>query len=178
MNQKRNLSTGSFVSLHGHTGSANGKTWCSKTYAAWNAAKNRCTNPRNKSWASYGGRGIFMCPRWLESFENFLADMGECPVGLTLERRNNSLGYSPGNCQWATRVAQANNRRNSVFLEFNGERLTIADWARRFGFGWHVIPLRLKLGWSVERTLTTPKRRHGDHGDVLPDCLARFTGVE
>lgn len=72
----------------------------------------RCRNPRNRRFKDYGGRGITVCERWL-SFDNFLADMGEPPLGLTIERRDNDKGYEPGNCYWATYKVQANNQRRS-----------------------------------------------------------------
>lgn len=70
----------------------------------------RCTNPRNKDYGDYGGRGIHVCERWLK-FENFFADLGEIPEGLTLERKENSKGYEPGNVVFATWTEQAYNRR-------------------------------------------------------------------
>lgn len=77
----------------------------------WNAMKQRCANPRDTGFKYYGGRGITVCDRWLESFEAFYADMGPRPPGLTLERRDNSQGYSPENCYWATHTQQQRNRR-------------------------------------------------------------------
>jgi len=79
-------------------------------YYSWLAMFTRCTNPNRREWQNYGGRGIKVCQRWMD-FENFLADMGPRPVGLSLERMNNDGNYEPGNCKWATAKEQANNRR-------------------------------------------------------------------
>jgi len=84
-------------------------------YKSWVGAKARCYNPRNKEYKNYGGRGIKFCERW-EKFKNFLADMGQRPSGLTLDRINNDKGYSKKNCRWATRKEQANNRRNDNMI--------------------------------------------------------------
>ena len=82
----------------------------SLAYSSWCSMRNRCNNPNNIGYKWYGGRGITVCGRWME-FENFSADMGERPEGLTLERINNEEGYYPGNCKWATPKEQANNQR-------------------------------------------------------------------
>ncbi len=127
-----------------------------KEYTAWANAKSRCTNRNDPGFKRYGGRGIKMCARWLRSYEAFLADMGRAPAGWTLERSNNNLGYTPGNCIWAPRLAQANNHRGNRLLRFRGVRRTIAQWARILKMPKDRIRSRLRYGWSVLRTLTTP----------------------
>jgi hypothetical protein len=85
----------------------------SPEYRAWRAMIDRCDNPKNKSFHNYGGRGIKVAIRW-RSFQNFIADMGPRPPGLTLERLNNDRSYSKGNCEWASWTAQARNRRKQT----------------------------------------------------------------
>jgi len=96
---------------HGH----NTRTKRSPTYQSWSAMKLRCLNPNYKKFYLYGGRGIKVCDRWVESFENFLADMGQRPEGKTLDRYPNKDGnYEPGNCRWATQEEQHSNRNKYV----------------------------------------------------------------
>lgn len=83
----------------------------SLAYSRWTRMKGRCYNPNNKDYPEYGGRGINVCERWLESFQNFYEDMGECPEGMSLDRINVEDGYDQGNCRWATPSEQAWNQR-------------------------------------------------------------------
>jgi hypothetical protein len=94
---------------HGEADLRNSKI--TREYKSWCSMRQRCLNPNNHAYNRYGGRGIKICKRW-NKYENFLADMGRCPLGLTLDRTNNDKNYTPSNCRWATRKQQANNRRH------------------------------------------------------------------
>jgi hypothetical protein len=87
--------------------------WYTPAYKAYYAMRTRCLNPAFHAFHRYGGRGISICDRWLHSFENFYADMGQPPEGYTLERVNNDGDYAPANCKWASRAEQAVNMRRS-----------------------------------------------------------------
>jgi len=104
------------------------------TYHVWRGIKARCGNCRDKSYVRYGARGITYDARW-EIFENFLADMGEKPHGMSLDRIDNRKGYSKENCRWATRKEQQNNTRTNVRISHNGETKTVAEWCETLGLG-------------------------------------------
>lgn len=101
----------------------------SRTYGKWSSMVSRCTNPNDPRWEDYGGRGITVCLRWRHSFLYFLADMGEAPEGLTLDRfPNNDGNYEPGNCRWATPSEQVANRRPSRLRKDNAWGITGVSW--------------------------------------------------
>jgi hypothetical protein len=129
----------------------------SKTYGVWRSMLRRCYELDHQAFSDYGGRGITVCPRWRESFENFLTDMGEAPAGLTLDRYpNNDGNYEPCNCRWATPRQQANNRRSNRRVQFRGESMTVAQWADRQGITVQAMCARLKR-WPLERALVSGK---------------------
>ena len=115
----------------------------------------RCTRISGKSWADYGGRGITVCERW-RSFPNFLADMGERPLGTTLEREENDGNYDPSNCCWATKTAQARNSRKNRRVQFEGRSATLSEVAERLGANYDTLRSRLNRGWPLDRVLTGP----------------------
>jgi hypothetical protein len=124
-------------------------------YQAWKAMVARCTNDRHPAWARYGGRSITVCPRWLESFEAFLSDVGPRPSPQhSLERKRVNEGYCPSNCCWATRLEQARNKRSNRMLTLNGETLCVTAWAERLGVKAEMIRSRLRMGWTSERALS------------------------
>lgn len=124
----------------------------SPTYKAWSNMVQRCCNRRCPSWARYGKRGISVCDRWLV-FSAFLADMGEKPVGLTLERVNNALGYVPGNCVWATVSAQSRNRRTTRLVTIEGRTQCLKDWAKEKELSYIMVLKRVLRGWAPEVAL-------------------------
>ncbi len=127
----------------------------SEIYLTWTGMKDRCSNPSNPKYDRYGGRGIKVCDRWLNSFVNFSADMGKRPSGTTLDRINNNSDYEPSNCRWATRTQQARNKNNNRYFVLNGERKALPDWCELYGISYTCVYARLKRGWNIERALTT-----------------------
>lgn len=138
---------------HRHSNPLNGKP--SGAYQSWGQMKSRCLNPRHHAFSGYGGRGIAICERWLNSFEYFLEDMGERPGGLSLERIDNDGNYEPGNCKWATMLEQGNNRKTNQFLMWNGIRYTQSQLSRMVGISHGAFVKRLRR-MTVEEAMSTP----------------------
>lgn len=129
----------------------------SSEYNIWSGIKDRCLTPTNPAYGRYGGRGITICDRWRDSFENFYADMGPRPSPEhSVERKENDSGYGPNNCVWATATEQANNRRSNVFYEHGGVKKTVSELAREFDMSDVKLRKRLYRGWDLNRSLTQP----------------------
>lgn len=126
-----------------------GKGRRSPEYTVWALMIQRCEDVNVLCYPRYGGRGITVCQRWRDSFEDFLADMGPRPAGLTIERVDNDKGYEPGNCVWATPMEQAQNTRNVQHVMVLGEDLSVSAAARRLQVPAHRInnPVR-RLGMT------------------------------
>ncbi len=115
--------------------------------------KERCRNPNNPAYSSYGGRGITVCERWSD-FQNFIDDMGKKPSpSHSIERLDNDKGYSPDNCKWATKKEQSNNRRNVLRHLHNGREMTVSDIAEDTGIPRNLIALRLRSGWTISEAI-------------------------
>lgn len=162
----RSIAIGNRFRTHGLTRSS--------TYASWNAMRTRTTNPKSIGWNTYGGAGIRNCEGFM-SFDHFLKVMGERPNGLTLDRISTKNGYDCGkcddcrsrgaelNCRWADFEMQANNKTNTVYIEYDGRRLTARGWSKITGLSPQLISSRRYSGWSTERILTTPVGFHWTH---------------
>lgn len=125
-------------------------------YRCWLHIKDRCGNPKNRSYKYYGQRGIRICERWLK-IENFLKDMGRRPEGAySIDRIRNQDGYDPGNCKWATPKEQSINRRSTLLIEVDGVSKRVFEWAEQFHLTSGAIRQRLKNGWAPKEAVTTP----------------------
>lgn len=126
--QSARMTLGIRSTIHGH---ARVKKKTSE-YLSWNDMKTRCGNKNSQDYANYGGRGIKVCDRWLNSFENFLADLGLKPTKKhSLDRINVNGNYEPGNVRWSTQKAQCRNKRNNKWIEYNGNSMLISDYKNK-----------------------------------------------
>ena len=137
------------LTTHGNSKSA--------LYAVWCSMKSRCLNPKDGDFVLYGGRGITVCDEWADEFENFneWAVIAGYERGLSLDRVDNNLGYSPSNCRWASNTTQANNNRRNRRIWHDGREMTVAEWSRETGIPASRIYSRInKLSWPDERALS------------------------
>ncbi len=126
-------------------------------YNTWVGMRSRCNNPSSKDFKNYGARGIKVCDRWVNSFENFRDDMlGSYAVSLSLDRINNEGNYCMDNCRWTTKLIQNNNTRMNRVVEFNGIKKTLSQWSESLKIKRTTLRMRLDAyGWSVEKSFLT-----------------------
>jgi hypothetical protein len=136
-------------------------------YRAWQQMRLRCTDPEHEAWPDYGGRGITVCPEWLDSPQQFLADMGKKPSPKhEIDRADNDGPYCPENCRWVLRKVNCRNRRSNVVLELDGQSLTLVEWSERTGLAADAIQKRIRAGWPVALALRTPARAKAPNGQA------------
>lgn len=137
---------------HGDSRSGDGRRPMPE-YRSWSAMLNRCRNPNATGYYKYGGRGIDVCERWL-TYVNFLADMGRRPsLEYSIDRIDNTKGYYPGNCRWATRLEQSNNVRRNTLITHGSVTKTLPEWSRATGISQAALKSRLKMAWPVGQAL-------------------------
>ncbi len=128
-------------------------------FSVWLGVVRRCTDVKNPLYIYYGSRGIKVCDRWRDSYENFLADMGRKPTtGHTIERKDNDGDYTPDNCVWATKKEQMRNTRRAIRITLDGVTKVLKEWAEISGVSYKVAHYRLKVGWDPRAAIFTPAR--------------------
>lgn len=154
---------------HGH---------CTRTrrtleYSSWLNMKSRCLNPKYPRYANYGGRGIQICRRWMDSFKDFLRDVGLRPSAThSLDRIDVNGNYEPGNVRWATKSEQQRNRRVNVKITVDGQDYLLDELAERYGLKGATLRGRLNKGMEIHAALTFPLQR----GVYLPRKVNREGG--
>lgn len=129
-----------------------------KEYMAWARTKAKCQVKSHHAYKWYGGRGISMCKRWLDSYENFLSDMGRAPSKKhSLGRIDNDGNYEPSNCRWETHIQQVNNTRANRRIEYQNEIKTIAEWSRHLGMSYGLIRDRISKNWPLDKVFSSHK---------------------
>lgn len=138
-----------------------------RLFAVWNDMKQRCFNPNCYAHKDYGGRGISVADEWKDDFLCFYkwAMNNGYRQGLTIDRIDNSKGYSPDNCRWATIKEQSNNRRSNRNITYKGQTRTLAQWSEELGMNFFTLRDRLDSGWSIEKAFTQPVMRKRNKED-------------
>lgn len=127
----------------------------------------RCRRPTHPSFKYYGARGIEVCSRW-NSYPAFLADMGERPAGMSIDRINNDGNYEPGNCRWASHLTQAKNSRQAHHILRDGKTQTLKDWSKELGFSYAVACQRVMSGMTPEQALDSAMLARRNKSRVSP----------
>ena len=129
-------------------------------YNSWQSMKKRCYDPTNENFKHYGGRGIIVCDRWIDSFENFFKDMGIKPsLKHTIDRIDTNGNYSLENCKWSTPIEQGNNKRNCIILTMDSKQMTLKQACVMKNIPSGLVYNRVQHGWSIEEALNTPRMR-------------------
>lgn len=126
----------------------------SPEYRTWVKMKERCYNPNTERYPSYGGRGITVCERWLNSFENFYEDMGKKPKGYSIERINVDGNYEPNNCKWASSQEQHYNKTNTLYVEYKNENKSLSELCKIYALNYKSVWKQYKKGVTFEEILT------------------------
>lgn len=126
-----------------------------RVHRIWCAMRQRCYNPKRDGYENYGGRGIKVCKRW-NRFENFLEDMGIPKDGESIDRIDSNGDYTPKNCRWADRRVQNSNQKKNVYVEYEKEKMTVTELARRIGVRQQSLHWRLKR-MNVEEAISDLK---------------------
>lgn len=147
--EQRALRAGNRTRTHGRSGES--------IYSIWDSMLQRCENPKRKDYPRYGGRGITVCARWRDSFDAFLADMGDRPsTKHSIDRRDGDGNYEPSNCRWATATEQARNHRGNRLVTLSGKTQCLIAWCEELGISKATVNGRRSRGWSIEAALSTP----------------------
>ncbi len=152
--------------LSGHTKSCgclkrkHGYADSERLYETWRNMRRRCSDKRNNRWKQYGGKGVVVCPEWNEylAFRSWAMANGYAE-NLTIDRIDVNGNYCPQNCRWADRLTQANNTTRNRWIEYQGRRFTMAEFARYLGLSYSALQHRIERGWSLVRTVHQPPRR-------------------
>lgn len=147
-------------------------------YFVWRGLKARCTNSNNPNYLRYGGRGIQVCERWINSFETFIADMGQRPSPVhQIDRIDYDGHYEPTNCRWVTPIEQQRNRSSNVQVTYKGKTQCLKAWAEEYGADYFLTWQRFQRGWSLEECLLIPitPRNMRHHIDTIREQLKELS---
>lgn len=131
-----------------------------KLYRVWASMRERCSSTSCKGFVYYGARGVTVCDDWNNSFQAFYdwATSSGYAEGMSIDRIDVDGNYEPSNCRWVSTNIQANNKKNNVRVEYNGESRTVSEWASILGIEYRTLWMRLRRGWSVEKAFQTPTK--------------------
>lgn len=150
-----------------------------KEYKAWQSMIQRCTNKKYRQWHNYGGRGIIVCDRWLNSYPDFLADVGRSPSPQhSIDRKENNGNYEPGNVRWATREQQNLNRRDTIFVTWGGETLPLKTFCENNTLKYSIAKYWLSRGASIREVIFRSKKRPSESNIIaIKEAIAKGHNV-